>query len=147
MQDLAYKVRISTLWLLHIVAFFVYRTLALSEGATEVSVLASDEFATYLLVALGFAYLSLVLPSRLDRLANIIAGAIFGVAQVAMFADGITAYPDASFNLMTGATVVIIASIIWLAFRWPNHVSSASGEAVTLDEAVTDTELSRLSQS
>jgi hypothetical protein len=110
-QDLSHKVRISTLWLLFMVGFFAYRTLALSAEAPEVSLQADDEFATYLLVAMGFAFLSLLLPSRLDRLTNIIAGSVFGVAQVAMFVDGITGYPEAIFNLMTGATVVIMASI------------------------------------
>lgn len=32
MDELSYKVRISVLWLLHLIAFFAYRTLALSEG-------------------------------------------------------------------------------------------------------------------
>lgn len=145
MQDLSYKVRLSTLWLLFVVAFFAYRTLALSEAATEVSVLANDEFATYLLVAMGFAFLSLVLPSRLERLVNIIAGAMFGVAQIAISIDGIAGYPDASFNLMTGATVVIAASITWLAYRWPKEASSAEGMGPKEDR--TEKELSRLSQS
>jgi hypothetical protein len=118
-QDLAYKVRISALWLLFIVGFFAYRTLAVSEGATEVSVLDNDQFASYMLVAIGFAFLSLLLPSRLDRLTNLIAGTIFAMGQVAMFVDGITGYGGASFNLMTGATVAITASIPWLAYRWP----------------------------
>jgi hypothetical protein len=147
MHDLSYKVRISTLWLLLVVGFFAYRTLALSEGATEVSVLGNDEFATYLLVAIGFAFLSLVLPTRLDRLTNIIAGAIFVVGQIGMFVDGITAYPDSSFNLMTGATVVIVASIVWLALRWPKEAHMESRESTMVDEALGKEELSRLSQS
>jgi hypothetical protein len=147
MHDLSYKVRISTLWLLFVVGFFAYRTLALSEGATEVSVLGNDEFATYLLVAIGFAFLSLVLPTRLDRLTNIIAGAIFVVGQIGMFVDGITAYPDSSFNLMTGATVVIVASIVWLALRWPKEAHMESRESTMVDEALGKEELSRLSQS
>ena len=66
--------------------------------AGEVSVLGNDDFATYVLIAMGFAYLALILPSRLDRLTNIIAAAIFGVLQAIMLVDGITAYPDATFN-------------------------------------------------
>lgn len=142
MQDLSYKVRISTLWLLFMVGFFAYRTLVLSAGAPEVSLQADDEFATYLLVAMGFAFLSLVLPSRLDRLTNIIAGSVVGVAQVAMFADGITGYPDAIFNLMTGATVVIMASIVWLALRWPSGATPKSTETSAVEADVTDEDLS-----
>lgn len=147
MQDLAYKVRISTLWLLFVVGFFAYRTLALSESATEVSLLANDEFATYLLVAIGFAFLSLILPSRLNRLTNMVASTVFGVGQAAMFADGITGYPDATFNLMTGATLVIVASIIWLAFRWPRETSVESRETMRVDGAPTDKELQGIGQS
>lgn len=106
--------------------------------AGEVSVLGNDDFATYVLIAMGFAYLALILPSRLDRLTNIIAAAIFGVLQAIMLVDGITAYPDATFNLMTGATVLIMASIVWLAFRWPKEAITGSSEV----EAPTDGELS-----
>lgn len=141
MQDLSYKVRISTLWLLFMVGFFAYRTLALSEDAPEVSLQADDQFATYLLVAMGFAFLSLVLPSRLDRLTNIIGGSVFGVAQMAMFADGITGYPEAIFNLMTGATVVILASIVWLAYRWPKQTIAEVRETSAVDDELTDREL------
>jgi hypothetical protein len=141
MQDLSYKVRISTLWLLFAVGFFAYRTLAISEVAPEVSLQANDEFATYLLVAMGFAFLSLVLPSRLDRLTNIIAGSIFGVAQVAMFADGITGYPEATFNLMTGATVVIVASIIWFAYRWPKEAIVEASDTSKVESNVSADQL------
>jgi hypothetical protein len=137
MEDLSYKVRISSLWLLFMVGFFAYRTLALSEDAPEVSLQANDEFATYLLVAMGFAFLSLVLPSRLDRLTNLIAGSVFGVAQLAMFADGITGYPEASFNLMTGATVVIMASIVWLAYMWPKDSIAEKTDTSTVETDAT----------
>lgn len=137
MEDLSYKVRISTLWLLFMVGFFAYRTLALSEAVPEVSLQANDEFATYLLVAMGFAFLSLVLPSRLDRLTNLIAGSVFGVAQLAMFADGITGYPEATFNLMTGATVVIMASIVWLAYMWPKDSIAEKTDTSTVDADAT----------
>ena len=145
MQDLSYKIRISTLWILFMVGFFAYRTLVLSEVAPEVSLQANDDFATYLLVAMGFAFLALMLPSRLDRLTNIIAGSVLGVAQVAMFADGITGYPGATFNLMTAATVVILASIVWLAYRWPKEdtaVTSTDTTMVADDRA--DSELNRV---
>lgn len=119
MDALAYKVRISALWLLHIVAFFAYRTLALNEGATEVSVLEAGDFAAYLLVAMGFAFLSLVLNGRLNRLTNLIAGGIFLILQLIMLVDGVLGSPSSPFNWMTGATVVMMASVVWFAFRWP----------------------------
>ena len=141
MDELSYKVRIASLWLLAIVAFFGYRTLAVSAGAREVSLLGDTDFASYLSVLMLFAFLSLVLPSRLNRLTNEIAGTIFLVAQLIMLADGVIGYPPEVFNAMTGAAVIATASITWLAFRWPpasrvvstpahdTHMESAKGPA------------------
>jgi hypothetical protein len=130
MDELSYKVRIAALWLLSTVAFFAYRTIALSEGAGagelhQVSLLTNQDFALYLLVMMVFGFLSLVLPSRLNRLTNMIAGAVVGVAQVII--DGLVGYPSAVFNLMTGVTVVAMAAVIWLAFRWPDQITESAG--------------------
>jgi hypothetical protein len=122
-EDLSYKVRMAALWLLFLVGFFAYRTLAVSAGADEVSLLGNDDFASYMAVGMGFAFLSLILPSRLNRLTNIIAGAVFTVAQVIMLVDGLVGYPSATFNLMTGATVVVMSSVTWFAARWPKTAS------------------------
>jgi amino acid transporter len=122
MEALAYKVRLAAFWLLSTVAFFAYRTLALSADATEVSVL-GDDFAPYLLVMMGFGFLALTLPTRLNRLVNLIAGAIVGIAQVIMLIDGLLGYPSATFNLMTGATVVSMGAVVWLAYRWHEPVT------------------------
>ena len=130
MRDLSYKVRIAALWLLYLVAFFAYRTLALSEGADEVSLLGNDDFAVYMLVGMGFAFLSLVLPSRLNRLTNVVAGAIFAVFQVIMLADGLVGYPSATFNLMTGATLAFLGAVIWFAAVWPKAASIESGSEI-----------------
>jgi hypothetical protein len=119
MDELSYKVRIAALWLLGIVAFFAYRTVAVSENAKEVSLLGNKDFTSYLLVLMGFAFLSLTLPSRLNRLMNVVAGAIFLVLQLIMLGDGVSGYPSEIFNVMTGVTVVAMASIVWLAYRWP----------------------------
>ncbi len=119
MEELSYRIRISVLWMLHMVTFFAYRTFAVSDGATEVSVLGNNDLALYLLGMMIFTFLTLILKGGNNRLMNIIGGSIMGVAQVIMLVDGITGYPTASFNWMTGATIVILASIVWFAFRWP----------------------------
>lgn len=119
MEELSYRVRISALWLFGMIAFFVYRTIAVSEGATEVSVLSNGELAQVLVLMMLFAFLTLLLPRRANRLMNTVAGAIFLVAWVVMFVDGITGYPTADFNIMTGAAAVMMAAVIWLARRWP----------------------------
>jgi hypothetical protein len=136
MDELSYKVRIAALWLLAIVAFFGYRTLAVGEQAREVSLLGDQDFATYLLVLMAFAFLSLIVPSRLNRLMNMIAGGIFVVLQSIMLADGAFGYPSGIFNVMTGVTVVATASIVWLAFRWPGreHGLRRAGSEVGIEE-------------
>jgi hypothetical protein len=121
MESLADKVRMSLLWVLAMVAFFAYRTLAVNAGAGEVSLLGDQDFASYLLVMMVFAFLSVTLGGRLNRLTNIVAGAIFTVAQVIMLIDGLVGYPSETFNLMTAVTVVAMASVVWFALRWPIH--------------------------
>ena len=121
MDQLSYKVRMAALWFLAIVAFVAYRTVAASEQAKEVSLLGNQDFTSYLLVMMAFAFLSLILTSRLNRSMNMIAGAIFLILQMIMLADGLIGYPSRSFNVMTGVTVVAMASIVWLAFRWPRR--------------------------
>ena len=124
MEDLSYRVRISVLWVLHIVAFFAYRTFAVSDGATEVSVLGNNDLAAYLLGMMVFTFLTLFLKGGSNRLMNIIGGSIMGVTQVIMLVDGLIGYPTASFNWMTGATIVILASIVWFTVKWPKHQTS-----------------------
>jgi len=136
MDELSYKNRIAALWLLAIVAFVGYRTLAVNEQAREVSLLGNQDFASYLLVMMTFAFLSLILPSRLNRLMNMIAGGIFLVLQSIMLADGAFGYPSGTFNAMTGVTVVATGSIVWLAFRWPRrgHGLRNEGSDVGIEE-------------
>src|SRR5688572_23354917 len=119
MDELSYKVRIAALWLIAIMAFFAYRTVAVSEQAREVSLLGNQDFTSYLAVMMAFAFLSLILMGRLNRSMNMIAGGIFLVLQVIMLADGLTGYPSGTFNAMTGVSVVALGSIVWIALRWP----------------------------
>lgn len=134
METLAYKVRLSALWLMSIVAFFVYRTLALSEGATEVSVLTNTELARVSFIMMVFGFLTLMLPRTLNRLTNIIAGSIFLVGQLIMLLDGLTAYSDASFNLMTGAAVAFLATVVGLAVRWPRDLEGGKSDTPKTNE-------------
>jgi hypothetical protein len=136
MDGESYKVRISVLWLLAIVAFFAYRTLALDAQAREVSLVGEGDFASYLSLLMVFAFLSLFLSERLNRPMNLIAGGIFLVLQLIMLTDGLTGSPSASFNVMTGATVVALAAIVWLAFRWPGRSHQGSERTQGRDDRV-----------
>ena len=121
MDDLSYKVRIAALWILFIIAFFIYRTLALSIGATEVSMLDNTDFASMMLALMLFTCLSLTLDSKTNRTVNLIAGGIFFAVQMIMLIDGVVGYPSEPFNWMTGASLVIMALVFWLAKKWPKR--------------------------
>ena len=123
MEELAYRLRISALWILGMVSYFAYRTIALSEGVTEVSVLSNTEMATVLGVMMLFAFLSLMLKNPTNRSVNMVAGTVLAVGLLALFIDGITAYPSAIFNLMTGISVVFMAAVVWLANRSPKRAA------------------------
>ena len=123
MEELSYRVRLAALWVMNMIAFFAYRTIAISEGATEVSVLSNMELATILVLLMVFAFLTLLLGRKNNRPMNIIAGTVFGIGELALFIDGITGYPSAPFNVMTGAAVVLMVSVVWLARKWPKRQS------------------------
>jgi len=121
MEELSNRVRISALWIMHIIAFFAYRTLALSENANEVSILSNVDFSSYITVMMTIAFLSLILRGRTYRSFNLIGGIVVGVTQAIMFVDGMVGYPKSPFNWMTAATLVIQAAIIWLAVKLPKR--------------------------
>jgi hypothetical protein len=118
-EELSYRVRITALWILHIVAFFAYRTLAASVDAFNVSILNNTDFASYMAVIMAITLLSLVLKGRANRSFNIIAGAVVGAGQIIMFVDGMVGYPAEPFNWMTGATIVFMGAVVWLAIKLP----------------------------
>lgn len=118
MEGLAYKIRFTVLWVLGMIGFFVYRTMAVNQGATNVSLLSTGELITILAIMLLFALLSVLLPFKLNRTANIIGGVILLGIEIIMIVDGLTSYPSEWFNLLTGAVIVLMAAIIWLAVRW-----------------------------
>ena len=94
------------------------------------------DFASYLLVMMVFGFLALTLTSRLNRTVNMVAGAIFLVAQLGLLVDGLFGYPSEPFNVMTGVTVVVMASVVWLAFRWPRGARGALTHARDTDSEV-----------
>jgi hypothetical protein len=121
MGELAYKIRLTGLWLMHMVAFFAYRTIALSEEHSEVTVTSNRELANILGICMVLGFLTLILNRRANRLMNIIGGSIFTVAGAALFVDGLTAYPTSSMSFMTGAMLVMAVFIIIFAARWPKQ--------------------------
>jgi hypothetical protein len=123
MEELSYRIRISAFWILHIVAFFAYRTMAVSVDAFNVSILDNSDFGSYIAVMMAIALLSLLLKGRTNRSFNIIAGSIVGAGQIIMFVDGMVGYPTEPFNWMTAATLVFMVAIIWLAVKLPKQTT------------------------
>jgi hypothetical protein len=117
------RYRFPALWILYIAGYIIYRTMANGEGATNVSLLSTKEFITILAILAVVTILSLILKGQIFRSFSIIGGIIFLVGQVIMFVDGITSYPSALFNIPTGATIVVLAALVWFAFRLPKQTA------------------------
>ena len=123
MDDLSYKVRIAVLWILFMVTFFAYRTMALSVDAQEVSLLGNSDCATFSLVIMLFTLLTLTVRSRTNRTINMIASGVFFGVQVIMLVDGMLGYASEPFNWMTGASLAIMALVFWFASKWPKQLA------------------------
>jgi hypothetical protein len=123
MEGLSYKVRISVLWILFIITYFIYRTLALSVDATNVSILGNVEFASMMLALMLFTVLTLTLDNKTNRTVNMVAGGVFFAVQVIMLIDGMVGYSSEPFNWMTAASLVITALVFYFALRWPKQVT------------------------
>jgi hypothetical protein len=119
MVDFWNRFKFPALWILYIIGYIVYRTLALNAGATNVSLLSTQEFITILVLLSVITILSVILKGQVFRSLTIIGGIIFLAVQIIMFVDGITSYPSAVFNIPTGATIVVLTALVWFAFRLP----------------------------
>jgi hypothetical protein len=117
------RFKFPALWILYIIGYIVYRTMANADDAYNVSLLSTGEFITIIVILAVIAILSAILKGRIFRSLNIIAGIIFLAIQVIMFVDGITAYPSSLFNIPTGVTVVVLAALVWFAFRLPKQTA------------------------
>jgi hypothetical protein len=113
------RFRFPVLWILYILGYVIYRMMASGENAYNVSLTSAGEFTIILVILLIITALSFILKGGGLRSFNIIGGIIFLVMQIIMFVDGITSYPSASFNIPTGATIVVLAVLVVFAFRLP----------------------------
>ena len=119
MKKFPYKIIISALWLMEIIAFIAYRTLALNQNAHNASLLKNEELLGYLIALMTFAFLTLILKNQINRRTNIIAGFVMGGVQIIMFIDGFVEYSITDFNLITGTTIVSTFLILCFAYNWP----------------------------
>jgi hypothetical protein len=121
MGELWKRVRFPALWILYIIGYIAYRTMANADGATNVSLLSTSEFITIISILSVITILSLILKGSIFRSLTIIWGIVFLVVQIIMFVDGITSYPSAAFNIATGATIVVLGVLVIFAFRLPKQ--------------------------
>jgi len=120
LDDLIWKVRISVLWLIYDVALLVYMILESAElGVVEQ---AGPEllllFAVVLLVPLVMAFLSLTLKGSMNRWVNIIVGIVYAVFELLALSE-VAAKPSAWAILMILSKLVVLALVVWYAWKWP----------------------------
>ena len=117
------NVRSSVLWGLAIVAIFAYASFAriveTAENFNNLSLVLPKDLAGFSLVALLFAFLSLVLKGNNNRTVNLIAGAVMAIGALAALIDGITVHFAGVYNLMLAAAVLLLASVWWFALKTP----------------------------
>ena len=122
MDDLIWKVRISVLWLIYDVALLVYMILESAElGVVEQ---AGPEllllFAVVLLVPLVMAFLSLTLKGSMNRWVNIIVGIVYAVFELLALSE-VAVKPSAWAILMILSKLVVLALVVWYAWKWPKE--------------------------
>ncbi|HVP24237.1 MAG TPA: hypothetical protein VMS77_10045 [Conexivisphaerales archaeon] len=134
MEDISlYKARISVLWILEALAYLAYLgfmimapgmisavgTGTINGTPVDFAVLV---FAILLTIIFVMALATLTLKDRINRWANVVAGAVYAVLEfIALL--GVLSNPFAGIILMSALKVIIGALISVLAFRWPSAAS------------------------
>ena len=110
------------LWLIYEVALLVYMILesaelgAIEQAGPEILLL----FAVILLVPLVMAFLSLTLKGSMNRWVNIIVGIAYAVFELLALSE-VAAKPSAWAILMILSKLVVLALIVWYAWKWPKE--------------------------
>lgn len=126
MED--WKIKISVLWLFAAVAFLAHQILVLMEPGIIAQLTAGEAegqkigpelilfFAILMLIPLAMGFLSLTLKDSINRLVNIIVGAVFAALWFVGVVDAaLSAYWGGA--LMTLSAVVASALIVWYAWK------------------------------
>jgi len=128
MERLAWKIRISVLWLFMAVAMSAHSVLAFMErdvveemweeqmGAGMLVIV-----ALFWLVPLIMAALTLTLEDSANRWANIVLGIIFTLLNIWHLVEHLTTAPAVHQILIIASTVVVTALIAWYAWKWPKQ--------------------------
>jgi hypothetical protein len=92
-------------------------------GGMEVTPLLLVASAILMMVPIAMIVLSLTLRARANRWANLSVGVIYGVLLA--FATGEISENTAYYVLIAAAEAVVLALIIWRAWRWPTEKGGA----------------------
>ena len=129
-----YGIRLSILWLLEGLTYAVYLGYVIITPGMIDQIRAgslngtSVESASYLFEALFFvvllmAFLSTSLGYRAARWGNVAAGAIIAVLEFVALIQTVTSSLGVPATLLCVPKVVIAASVVWFAYRWPKPTS------------------------
>ena len=117
------KVRSSILWILAIAAVLAYasfaRAVETAENYNNLSLVRAGDLIGFSLVAALFAVLSLVLKGNDARSVNLVGGVVMAVIALLSLVDGITVHFAGAYNLVLALAVILLASIVWFAYRTP----------------------------
>jgi hypothetical protein len=128
MENLAWKARISVMWLFVGIGFIAQAVLNILKPGVLAQVMAGNlegmkitqevllVWAVMFLFPLVMAILSLALKDSINRWANIIVGIVVVILCLIGFAEY---RADAYAILILTTRIIVAASIIWLAYKWP----------------------------
>lgn len=131
MEKLAWKIRITVLWVFQSVAYSAYCILdtarpEVAEGMTLGGVYEGIPvteglilfFTLFWLISLTMAFLSLVLKDSANRWVNIILSIFWGVLWLIDMIEGGLLLAQ---YLLNSSMIVVAALIIWHGWKWPKQ--------------------------
>ncbi|MGD0028618.1 MAG: DUF6326 family protein [Candidatus Bathyarchaeia archaeon] len=134
MEDLAWRIRFSVLWLFADIAFVAHSLLTfLKPGVVEQVMAGNIEglkitpeilflYAIIFLFPLVMAFLSLTLKYSIVRWANIIMGIVGVVLSLIGLSEELSLSQPYAFAILIWITKIIVdVLIIWYAYKWPKE--------------------------
>lgn len=132
MADLAWKMRISVLWIFLAVSMSALALMYLMESGVIEEIIAGKidgieisggllmVYALIWLVPLIMAFLTLILKDKTNRYTNAVLGLLWAFLGIFDIADHLSkGYAFGGFGLMGVAKIVVALLIFWHAWKWP----------------------------
>ncbi len=129
MEKLAYRTKISVLWIFMAVAMSAHSVFAFMDPKAvaqmkemHIGPMMFLFMALFWIVPLIMAFLSITLKDTAGRWVNIILGLLFTVFNLFHFFEHL-AQPSIQQIVIIGSTVVVTALISFYAIKWPKQVA------------------------